>query len=134
MSDVFASPWTVVHQAPLTMVFPRQEYWSGLPFPFPGELPNPESNFPALADGYFTTEHPRKPILPYVNRYKSRWLLHEVALSRNEITFIGGRITGLVLCSLNIRKLLLGLIYRLGRASLVAQDNIESACNAGVLS
>ena len=120
------------------MGFSRRECWSGLPCPSPGDLPNPEPELAslttlALADGYFTTEHPRKPILPYVNRYKSRWLLHEVALSRNEITFIGGRITGLVLCSLNIRKLLLGLIYRLGRASLVAQDNIESACNAGVL-
>ena len=37
----FATPWTVAHQAPLSMGFPRQEYWSGLPFPFPGDLPNP---------------------------------------------------------------------------------------------
>ena len=34
-------PWTVAHQAPLTMEFSRQEYWSGLPFPFPGHLPYP---------------------------------------------------------------------------------------------
>ena len=34
-------PWTVAHQAPLTMGFLRQEYWSGLPFPSPGDLPNP---------------------------------------------------------------------------------------------
>ena len=34
--------WTVAHQAPLSMDFLRQEYWSGLPFPSPGELPNPE--------------------------------------------------------------------------------------------
>ena len=34
-------PWTVAHQAPLSMEFPRQEYWSGLPFPFPKELPDP---------------------------------------------------------------------------------------------
>ena len=33
--------WTVPHQAPLSMGFPRQEYWSGLPFPSPGDLPNP---------------------------------------------------------------------------------------------
>jgi len=33
-------PWTVVHQAPLSMEFSRQEYWSGLPFPSPGDLPN----------------------------------------------------------------------------------------------
>ena len=41
MSNFFATPWTVVHQAPLSMGFPRPEYWSGLPFPPPGELPNP---------------------------------------------------------------------------------------------
>ena len=37
----FATPWTVAHQAPLSMEFSRQEYWSGLPFPSPGYLPNP---------------------------------------------------------------------------------------------
>ncbi len=38
---LFATPWTVAHQAPLSMGFSRQEYWSGLPFPTPGDLPNP---------------------------------------------------------------------------------------------
>ena len=38
----FATPWTVVHQAPLSTEFSRQGYWSGLPFPTPGELPDPE--------------------------------------------------------------------------------------------
>ena len=49
MSD-FAIPWTVAHQAPLSMGFPRQEYWSGLPFPSPGDLPHPgtEPESPAL--------------------------------------------------------------------------------------
>ena len=43
-------PWTAVYQAPLSMVFSRQEYWSGLPFPSPGDLPDPgiESGSPAL--------------------------------------------------------------------------------------
>ena len=36
-----ATPWTVAHQAPLSMEFSRQEYWSGLPFPTPGDLPDP---------------------------------------------------------------------------------------------
>ena len=36
-----ASPWTVARQAPLSMGFSKQEYWSGLPFPSPGDLPNP---------------------------------------------------------------------------------------------
>ena len=57
------TPWTVALQAPVSMGFPRQEYWSGLPFPSPGELPNPgietESlTSPALAGGFFTTEPP----------------------------------------------------------------------------
>ena len=37
---LFATPWTVAHQAPLSMGFSRQEYWSGLPLPSPGDLPN----------------------------------------------------------------------------------------------
>ena len=41
MSDSLATPWTVAHQAPLYMGFPRQEYWSGLPFPPSGDLPDP---------------------------------------------------------------------------------------------
>ena len=40
MSDSFVTPWTVARQAPLSMEFSRQEYWSGLPFPFPGDLPD----------------------------------------------------------------------------------------------
>ena len=38
---LFVTPWTIAHQAPLSMGFPRQEYWSGLPFPSPGDLPDP---------------------------------------------------------------------------------------------
>ena len=52
-----ATPWTVAHQAPLSMGFSRQEYWSGLPFPSSGDLPDPgsEARSPALqADGLLT--------------------------------------------------------------------------------
>ena len=50
-------------QAPLSMRFPRQEHWSGLPFPSPGDLPDPgiELGSPALAGRFFTTEPPGKP-------------------------------------------------------------------------
>ena len=63
MSDSFAIPWTVAHQAPLSMAFPRQEYWSRLSFLSPGDLPDPEVSptFPALIGGFFTTEPPDKP-------------------------------------------------------------------------
>ena len=40
---LFATPWTVAHQAPLSIGFSRQEFWSGLPFPSPGDLPHPET-------------------------------------------------------------------------------------------
>ena len=39
---LFATPWTIAHQVPLSMGFSRQEYWSGLPFPSPGNIPDPE--------------------------------------------------------------------------------------------
>ena len=60
--QLFATPWTV---APLSMGFSRQEYWSGLPFPSPGGLPNPgikleSPGSPALAGGFFTTVPPGK--------------------------------------------------------------------------
>ena len=63
MSDPFAPAWTVDHQAPLSMGFPRQEHWSRLLFPSPGDLPNSgiEPTSPALAGGFFTTEPPGKP-------------------------------------------------------------------------
>ena len=52
---LFATPWTVAHQGPLSMKFSRQGYWSGLPFPFPGDLPHPgiKSGFPALQADFF---------------------------------------------------------------------------------
>ena len=64
MSDSFVTPWTIACQAPLSMGFPRQEYWSRLPFPFSGDLPDPEIKpaSPALAGEFFTTEPLRKPL------------------------------------------------------------------------
>ena len=60
--QLFATPRTVAHQAPLLMGFPKQEYWSGLPFLFPGNLPDPgiEPLSPALAGEFFTTKPPGK--------------------------------------------------------------------------
>ena len=63
---LFVTAWTVAHQAPLSMGFSRQEYWSGLPFPPPENLPHPgiEPTFPALAGGFFTSEAPGMPLSP----------------------------------------------------------------------
>ena len=56
--QLFATPWMVAHQIPLSMGLFRQEYWRGLPFPSPGDLPQPgiEPVFPALAGKFSTTE------------------------------------------------------------------------------
>ena len=61
--QICATLWTEACQAPLSVGFPRQEYWSGLPFPPPGDRPNPgiERVFPALAGGFLTFEPPGKP-------------------------------------------------------------------------
>ena len=58
--QLFASPWTVAHQAPLSMEFSRQESWSGQPFPSPGDLPNPgiEPRSPALQADSLSSELP----------------------------------------------------------------------------
>ena len=55
--------WTVAHQAPLSMEFSRQEYWSGLPFPSPGYLPDPgiELRSSALQADSLLSDPPRKP-------------------------------------------------------------------------
>ena len=60
---LFATPWAVTHQAPLSMGFSRREYWGGLPFPTTGELPNPgiKPTCPALAVGFFTTKYLGSP-------------------------------------------------------------------------
>ena len=60
ISNSLATPWTVAYQAPLSLGFSRQEYWSRLPFSSPGDLPDPgiKPTSPALAGGFFTTEPP----------------------------------------------------------------------------
>ena len=68
MLDSFETPWTIACQAPLSMEFSQEEYWSGLPFPFPGDLPIPgiKPTSPALAGRFFTTESPGKQIGIYL--------------------------------------------------------------------
>ena len=61
----FATPWTAARQAPPSMRFSRQEYWSGLPFPSPGDLPDPgiEPGSPALQADALSSEPPGKPFV-----------------------------------------------------------------------
>ena len=63
---LFATPWTVACQAPLSLGFSKQEYWSGLPFPSPGDLPNPgiEPGSPVLQADALPSESPGKCWVP----------------------------------------------------------------------
>ena len=76
---LFGTPWTVALQAPLSMEFPRQEYWSRLPCPSPGDLPNPgikPASFvsPALTGRFFTTEpHGKSCLLGTPTHYYVLW-------------------------------------------------------------
>ena len=65
MSNSFAIPWTIAHQASLSVEFPGKEYWNGLPLPTPGDLPDPGIEptslvSPALASGFFTPSATRE--------------------------------------------------------------------------
>ena len=68
VSISFAAPWTVACQAPLSIAFSWQEYWSGFPSPTLGELSHPgiKPALPALAGRFFTTEPPGEPLSPGV--------------------------------------------------------------------
>ena len=72
---LLATPWTVAHQVPLSMGFPRQEYWSGLPFPSPGDFPDPgiEPGSLALQADALTSEPPGKP---HFNLWAHFFFLH----------------------------------------------------------
>ena len=70
---LFATPWTALHSAPLSMEFCRQESWGELPFPFPGDIPNPGVKplspvSPALAGRFFTSEPCGKPSVPIMSQ------------------------------------------------------------------
>ena len=66
--QLFVTQWTVAFQALPSMVFSRQEYWSGLPFPSPGDLPDPgiEPRSPTLEADTLTSEPPGKPKLKWI--------------------------------------------------------------------
>ena len=65
---LFVTPWTVAYQASQSMEFSRQEYWSGLPFPSPGDLPNPgiEPGSPTLQANALPFELPGKPTITII--------------------------------------------------------------------
>ena len=86
--QLFGTPWTVAYQAPPSMGFSRQEYWSGLPFPSPGDLPNPgiepkseiEPGSPALQADALTSEPPGKPNLDSILKSRDITLPTKICL------------------------------------------------------
>ena len=82
--QLFVTLWTVAHQAPLSKGFLKQEYWSGMPFPSSGGLPNPGSErtlaSPELAVGLFTTVLPGKPRLINCTSIKKKKIISETSL------------------------------------------------------
>ena len=80
ISNSFTTPWTVARQAHLSIGFLRQDYWSGLPFPSPGDLLDTEikPTSPALASGFFTTEPLWKPLSTSKNHPRMVFILWEI--------------------------------------------------------
>ena len=84
---LFATPWTAAYHAPPSMGFSRQEYWSGLPFPSPGDLPDPgiEPRSPTLQADTLTSEPPGKPLcyLPFSDSVQSLSVVWLFVTQRN---------------------------------------------------
>ena len=97
-----ATPWTVARQAPLSMGFPRHEYWNGLPFPPLGDLPDLgiEPTSPALAGQIFTSEPPGKPAIKtkqnpnFLNFFKQSLFI--ASLWHNLMQGIGGGVGAVI--------------------------------------
>ena len=101
VSDSLATPWTVAHQAPLSMGFPRQDYWSALPFPSPGDLPDPgikprspssQANSlpaepPGKFPGYMVLLYPLSPSLLNPTRQVFLWALMSPRVALEETEF-----------------------------------------------
>ena len=93
--QLFGTPSNVAHQAPLSMGFPRQEYWNGLPFLSPRDLPDPgiEPGSPALAGGFFTSKPQGKPMAKSRDRYtqvpkKKIMQIHAKKTALNSLMFL----------------------------------------------
>ena len=90
--QLFATPWTAACQAPLFMGFSRQEYWSELPFPSPGDLPNPEiePTSPTQVSRFFTTESPGKP--QQAKQLNSNQMCHSTKKYKKTFSFFSNSI------------------------------------------
>ena len=90
---LFVIPWTVAHQAPLSMGFSRQEHWSRFPFPSPGDLPKPRTETslasPALADGFFTSWATQEDLSYHVNQFYLKllpWIFEVLGTTKDNVS------------------------------------------------
>ncbi|KAI4549496.1 hypothetical protein MG293_001826 [Ovis ammon polii] len=86
---LFATPWTVAYQAPQSVEFSRQEYWNGLPFPSPGDLPNPgiEPRSPALQADALLSEPPEGLVLKETEAQFFDQHIHSLVHSKSTVLF-----------------------------------------------
>ena len=82
--QLFATPWTRARQAPLSMEFSRQEYWSGFPSPPPGDLPNPgiKPVSPALEGGFLPLAPRGKPKYSYSSQFPATNISQNMKLGK----------------------------------------------------
>ena len=101
MPNSFVTPWTVAHQTPLSMGFSREEYWSELPLPSPGDLPNPGIKVasPELEGWFFTTEPPGNTSVVFylkiisllaapLHQWVENILINQMKFSQSQIFYI----------------------------------------------
>ena len=83
------TPWTVVHQDPLSTGLSRQEQWSGLPFPSPGDLLDPgiEPMSPALQADSFPTELGEKPYIKWISARRIKFICHSVIFTYSHVIY-----------------------------------------------
>ena len=88
---LFATPWTVAYQAPPSIGFSRQEYWSGVPFPSPGDVPDPgiEPGASELQADALPSEPPGSPNSTYTKQLKYRPVLRNKCLNGQRDIIIG---------------------------------------------
>ena len=93
---LFATPWTIAYQAPQSMEFSRQEYWSGLPFPFPEDLPNPgiEPGSLALQADALPSEPPGKSHIPFHKYIHVTDTYEEPTLCQAKVTGMNQTLSG----------------------------------------
>ena len=125
MSNSFATPWTVAHQASLSMGSPRQEHWSGLPFPSPGDLPNPGTERLILRllrwqAGSLPLNHLGSPLF-YKVRHNLRW-------EKNRVPFewiVLGRLDSVLIQRTNFSPARCGVIVLGGPTGAPADIGVQ---------